>query len=155
MLFFKMKHLLFWLIVNTCLISMAVIFYFKFDVAHSNNTTKDRNHLPIPLFVLVTPFAVLLLATAIKQVWDIVYETDYATIVLYGYNSKIKLVLTVISSLSTVTYIITMMPSIYLIQKLQESDTEDILEFVLIASLVYTIVMMEGVGSMVLDIMFE
>jgi hypothetical protein len=128
--------------------------------------------------VLVMPITVLLLATAIKQIWDIVYETDPATIVLYGYNTKIKLVLTVISSLSTVTYIITMMPSVYLIQKLQESDTgkyiltyslpkrsiinvlysiciEDILEFVLIASLVYTIVMMEGIGSLVLDIIFE
>lgn len=113
MLCFKMKHLMFWLIVNTCLISMAVIFYYKFD---------DNNN-EIPLFVLVIPITVLLLATAIKQIWDIVYETDPATIVLYGYNTKVKLVLTVISSLSTVTYIITMAPSIYLIQKLQESDT--------------------------------
>ena len=85
---------------------MVIVFYYKFD--------KDYND--IPFFVMCIPFSVLLLATAVKQMWDLVYEKDPIVILLYGYNAKIKLIATVIGSLSTVTYIITMMPSLYLIQ---------------------------------------
>jgi len=63
--------------------------------------------------------------------------------------------MTAVSACATITYIFTMMASIFLIQNNEKQDTDDILEFALISSLVYAILQMEGTGSLALDIIFE
>ncbi len=69
-----------------------------------------------------------------------------------------------ISSCSTVAYVISVISSLSLIQANEDKDTrmhysvkllDDLFEFILFASLIYAILMMEGVGSLFLEIIFE
>ena len=77
----------------------------------------------IPWFVLSIPFALILLAYTLHQIWAIIYEKDLAVKVLNAYESKPKILVIILSTCSTVVYIICVMAGFFLIEKLDEEDT--------------------------------
>ena len=76
MLFFKMKNLLLWIVITMAIISISVIFYYRFD----------NENEQIPIFVLAIPFAILLLSFTFYQIHEVAYEKDPKTKILNGYD---------------------------------------------------------------------
>jgi len=61
----------------------------------------------------------------------------------------------IISTCSTVVYVISFMSCSFLLEKLEDKDAINILEFVLLATLIYLIIQMETVGSIFLNIFLQ
>lgn len=76
MLFFKMKNLFLWLVVTMAIISISIIFYYRFDNANES----------IPIFVLAIPFAILLLSFTFYQIHEVAYEKDLKAKIINGYD---------------------------------------------------------------------
>jgi hypothetical protein len=145
MLFFKMERFVMWLFVSLFIVSSVILFHYKFDL--------DMEHMPV--FTLAIPVSVLLFVLSMQQLVSTIYEKDYVTKILNGYDQKWKMIALVISVSSTVVYVISFMTGFFLVEKLNEADTKDIMEFVLMASLIYSILQMETTGSIILDFIFE
>lgn len=108
------------------------------------------------------------MAFSFNQIWQVVNERDLATKILYGYEWRLKRVLTVIVACFSVSYIVCIMFSLYLIELRRKDmegknlstlrvciDIEDILSFMILMSILYCVMQMEASGTWILDIIFE
>lgn len=110
---FRTKSLVLWITMIISIAGASIIYYYRFD----------QHVESIPWFVLCIPFALILLSYTLHQIWVIIYEKDFAVKVLNCYESKPKIFVTIISTCSTVVYIICVMAGLFLIEKLDEEDT--------------------------------
>lgn len=113
MFLFRTKSIGLWVTMIVCIIGASILFYYRFD-----------EHLTyIPWFVLSIPFGMILFAYTLHQIWAIVYEKDYAIKVLNCYESKPKIFVVILSTCSTVVYIICVIAGLFLIERLHSEDT--------------------------------
>ena len=69
------------------------------------------------LILIATPVAILLMSFTASSVWKVLYEEDEAQKMLYGYDSKIQISITILTCVLTVCYIISTMMGLYFIEK--------------------------------------
>ena len=72
---------------------------------------------------MATPIAILLISFTASQMWKVLYEEDVALKMLYHYDSKIKIFFTIMCSVLTVCYIISIMMGLYFIER--HADNKD------------------------------
>ena len=157
LLFFRVSHLLLWLAICLSAISMTLVLYLLCDsTSHS-----------LPVYVIAIPIALLLMSLTVAQIWEIV-ENNPVKAVLFGLDLKTRIIIRVISCCITVCYVISGIASLILMEQrsahesgkaycLNECgvDITDLIEFILLSTLIYVMVQMETAGSVFLDIIFE
>jgi hypothetical protein len=84
-----------------------MMFYYKFETSE-----YEVSHLFVAL-----PISLLLFAFTASQVWKIAYEKDPCQLMLYGYDSKITLGMTLLGAMTTVCCIISILIALHLFEK--------------------------------------
>ncbi|CDW85796.1 UNKNOWN [Stylonychia lemnae] len=143
----KTRNTLLWLVVIVSITGLTAIFHYEFDEEGYN----------MPAFIKAVPIAIILLAYAGNQLWQIIYEKDLVKIMIYGYDSTIRKFITIISGSFTICFVISLITSLYLIENRQKGheDIKDILQFILMTLVGYLGLQIEAAGSFTVDIIFE